>query len=118
MQVPEHAVPGIAASALLLGAFIIAIGAIGASEQDPVFSEARAYERFMGRWSRRLAPLFVRFAGVSDGDGVLDVGSGTGALTAAVAEAAPSSRVVGIDPAAAVSRLFTLILNSQICPSD
>jgi len=70
-----------------------------AGGQDPVFSEARAYERFMGRWSRRLAPLLVRFAGVRDGDAVLDVGSGTGALTAAVAKIAPSSRIVGIDPA-------------------
>jgi SAM-dependent methyltransferase len=31
---------------------------------------------------------------------VLDVGSGTGALTAAVVSAAPSSRIIGIDPAA------------------
>jgi SAM-dependent methyltransferase len=54
----------------------------------------------MGRWSRKLAPLFVRFAGVRDADTVLDVGSGTGALTAAVATVAPSSRIVGIDPSA------------------
>jgi SAM-dependent methyltransferase len=47
-----------------------------------------------------LAPRFVQFAGVRDGDAVLDVGSGTGALTAAVAKVAPSSRIVGIDPAA------------------
>lgn len=65
-----------------------------------VFSHAQAYERFMGRWSRRLAPLFVRFAGVRDGDTVLDVGSGTGALTAAVADVSPSGRIVGIDPSA------------------
>jgi SAM-dependent methyltransferase len=97
MQAPEHAVSALAAGALLPVAFVMAIGA---SEQDPVFSEARAYERFMGRWSRAVAPLFVRFAGVRDGDSVLDVGSGTGALTAAVAKAAPSSRIVGIDPAA------------------
>ena len=68
--------------------------------QDSIFSAAQAYERFMGRWSRGLAPLFVRFAGVRDGDTVLDVGSGTGALTEAVAKIAPSSRITGIDPAA------------------
>jgi SAM-dependent methyltransferase len=67
--------------------------------QDPIFSEAQAYERFMGRWSRRLAPLVVGFAHVRDGDTVLDVGSGTGALTAAIAKTAPSSRIFGIDPA-------------------
>jgi hypothetical protein len=48
-----------------------------------MFSESDGYERFMGRWSRLLAPLFVTFAGVTDGDRVLDVGSGTGALSAA-----------------------------------
>lgn len=68
--------------------------------QDPIFSEAQAYERFMGRWSRTLAPLLVRFAGVRDGDSVLDVGSGTGALASSVAAVAPSSRIIGIDPAA------------------
>ena len=40
----------------------------------------------MGRWSRGLAPLFVSFAGVRDGESLLDVGSGTGALAAAVAK--------------------------------
>jgi SAM-dependent methyltransferase len=85
-------------AALLLIACGLRIDGSGA--QDPIFSEARAYERFMGRWSRSLAPLLVRFAGVQDGDTVLDVGSGTGALTAAVAQMAPSSRIFGIDPAA------------------
>ena len=65
-----------------------------------MFSACGAYERFMGRWSRELAPLLVKFAGIRDGNVVLDVGSGTGALTAAVAAAAPSSRIIGIDPAA------------------
>ena len=66
-----------------------------------MFSAGDAYERFMGRWSRALAPQLVQFAGVRDGDTVLDVGSGTGALTDAAAAAAPSSTIVGIDPSEA-----------------
>ena len=68
--------------------------------QAPMFSAADAYERFMGRWSREVAPLLVTFAGIREADAVLDVGSGTGALTAAVAAAAPSSSILGIDPSA------------------
>jgi SAM-dependent methyltransferase len=62
-----------------------------------MFSESDGYERFMGRWSRVLAPLFVDFGGVEPGNDVLDVGCGTGALTFAAAEV-PDVRVVGVDP--------------------
>ena len=37
------------------------------------FQNAEAYEKVMGRWSRRLAPLLIRFGGLSDSDRVLDV---------------------------------------------
>jgi SAM-dependent methyltransferase len=66
-----------------------------------MFSVGEAYERFMGRWSRELAPLLVAFAGVRQGDAVLDVGAGTGSLTAAAASIARPGRIVGIDPSAA-----------------
>jgi SAM-dependent methyltransferase len=68
-----------------------------------MFSESDGYERFMGRWSRRLAPLFVTFAGVTEGDHVLDVGSGTGALSAAAADV-ESVQVTGIEPSPAYVR--------------
>lgn len=63
-----------------------------------MFFDSDAYERLMGRWSRRLAPLLIDFAGVGAGQAVLDVGSGTGALSYAVAAAVPTVRVTGIDP--------------------
>jgi SAM-dependent methyltransferase len=68
-----------------------------------MFSESDGYERFMGRWSRRLAPLLLDIAGVENGDHVLDVGCGTGALTFAAA-AVPSVRVTGVDPSKAFIR--------------
>jgi SAM-dependent methyltransferase len=68
---------------------------------DSLFSGPRAYERFMGRWSRDVATALVRFADVRDGDGVLDVGTGIGSVVDAVTALAPASRIVGLDPATA-----------------
>jgi SAM-dependent methyltransferase len=62
-----------------------------------------AYDDFMGRYSRALAPLFADFAGVAPETRVLDVGAGTGALTAellargaSVAAADPSPEFVAV----------------------
>ena len=63
-----------------------------------MFADAEAYERFMGRWSRMLAPLLADFTGLPERGRVLDVGSGTGALAFAVAERNGGVRVLGIDP--------------------
>ena len=61
------------------------------------------YDNFMGRYSTVLAPLFADFAGVASGDRVVDIGAGTGALTAAllargasVAAADPSPEFVAV----------------------
>jgi ubiquinone/menaquinone biosynthesis C-methylase UbiE len=61
------------------------------------FQNPEAYERVMGRWSRRLAPLLIRFGGLSDGDRVIDVGCGTGSLTFTLPEIANVASVTGID---------------------
>jgi SAM-dependent methyltransferase len=62
------------------------------------FINPEAYERLMGRWSQRLAPRLIAFAGITDGDRVLDVGAGTGSLSQAVLAVNRRSDVVGIDP--------------------
>ena len=73
-------------------------------QQPAIFAESDAYERFMGRWSRQLAPLLIRHAEVANGDSVLDIGSGTGALSVALIDAFPSVRVTGVDPSGAYVR--------------
>jgi ubiquinone/menaquinone biosynthesis C-methylase UbiE len=59
--------------------------------------DAAGYEQLMGRWSQRLAPLFIDFAGVNEGEKILDVGCGTGSLTLALARAAELSEIAAID---------------------
>ena len=66
-----------------------------------MFGDAQAYERFMGRWSARLAPVFLDAVGMPEPRRVVDVGSGTGNLSRAVAERWPSCEVVGVDPSTA-----------------
>jgi 2-polyprenyl-3-methyl-5-hydroxy-6-metoxy-1,4-benzoquinol methylase len=68
--------------------------------QARMFTLSAGYEAYMGRWSRLLVPAYVAFAGVKDGQRVLDVGTGTGALAATLQATMGSSEIVGIDPSA------------------
>ncbi|WP_193509271.1 class I SAM-dependent methyltransferase [Cryobacterium sp. BB736] len=60
---------------------------------------ADAYDRFMGRYSRLLSPQLADFAGVAAGQRALDVGCGTGALTAELSARLGEDAVAAIDPA-------------------
>jgi len=51
----------------------------------------------MGRWSKRLAPLFIDFTGITAAESVLDVGCGTGSLTFALVSNPRIHTVQGVD---------------------
>lgn len=57
-----------------------------------------AYDRYMGRYSRRLAPLLAAFAGVRSGLRALDVGCGPGSLTARLADVLGAQQVAAAEP--------------------
>src|SRR6188474_278015 len=57
-----------------------------------------SYDRFMGRWSIELAPVFADYGGVEAGQRVLDVGCGSGVLTEELARRVGAESVAGIDP--------------------
>jgi len=61
-----------------------------------MFESDSAYDAFMGRYSRRLAPMFADFAGIGDAASAADVGAGTGALTTELV--ARGLRVAAADP--------------------
>ena len=69
----------------------------GQDKDAKMFGNAEAYERFMGRWSQRVAPLLVDFAVVPETGSVLDIGSGTGALAFEIARRKTGIHVKGID---------------------
>src|SRR4051812_22553839 len=59
---------------------------------------ADAYDRFMGRYSGPLGPLFADFAAVAPGMRALDVGCGPGALAGELARRLGSELVAAVDP--------------------
>lgn len=61
-----------------------------------------AYERFMGRWSRRASAAFVRWLDRPPEGVWIDVGMGTGALTACILDTEHPTRVLGVEPSPAL----------------
>ena len=59
---------------------------------------AEAYDRFMGRYSLLLSAQLADLAEVADGQRVLDVGCGPGALTAELVLRLGSAAVAAVDP--------------------
>jgi SAM-dependent methyltransferase len=62
------------------------------------WSSGSAYESYIGRWSRLVAPVFLDWLAIPPGRRWLDAGCGTGALTEAILARCQPSSVVGVDP--------------------
>ncbi len=59
-----------------------------------------SYEQYMGRWSRQIAPLFLAWLGAPKNVNWLEVGCGTGALTAAILACCEPNSVLAVEPSA------------------
>jgi SAM-dependent methyltransferase len=75
-----------------------------------LWSSGDAYEQYMGRWSRRIAPRFLEWLSVPAASSWIDIGCGTGVLSAAILGGCDPGQVVGIDPSAT----FLTGLRSQV----
>jgi trans-aconitate methyltransferase len=67
------------------------------TSRHDAWQAGESYDVYMGRWSRRVAPLFLARIGADPGLDWLDVGCGTGALSSAILALCDPLEVVGVD---------------------
>jgi len=80
-----------------------------------------AYDRFMGRYSTQLAVRFADFAGIAAQQRALDVGAGTGALTAELVARLGADKVAAAEPSsdyAATLRERFPGVDVQVAPAE
>ena len=65
-----------------------------------MWNDAVGYERYVGHWSRAIAPRFLAWLALPHELKWLDVACGTGALTSAILETCNPAAVVGLDASA------------------
>lgn len=71
------------------------------AERKETWTAGQLYEPYVGRWSRLVAHEFLAWLGAAPQLDWLDVGCGTGALSATILRQADPRSVTGIDPSAA-----------------
>lgn len=71
------------------------------------------YEQYIGRWSREIAPLFLTWLDAPADRCWLDVGCGTGALSAAILNRCTPSSLIGVEPSEGFRQLAAQHLGSQ-----
>ncbi len=68
------------------------------SNSPKLWGPSDTYERYMGRWSRKVAPLFLEWLAAPEQQRWVDIGCGTGELTSQIIEKCRPSKAVGFDP--------------------
>jgi SAM-dependent methyltransferase len=68
--------------------------------RDDAWEIGRAYEPYVGRWSRLVAAEFLPWLSTGGGAAWCDVGCGTGALAQTILAGDEPSRVLGVEPSA------------------
>jgi len=68
--------------------------------RDDGWKAGDLYEPYVGRWSRRVADVFVAWIAMPPGADWADVGCGTGALSEAIFATARPASIRGFDPSA------------------
>ncbi len=74
------------------------------------FDNATAYELFVGRWSRKVAKIFINWLDVPPGRTWLDVGAGTGIVSDVILQQASPAKVIGVD----TSQAFIALAQEQV----
>lgn len=83
---------------------------MGTAAEFDAWSAGQNYEHYMGRWSRRIAARFVEWLMPPPDAAWLEIGCGTGALTATVLGECEPRSILSIDP----SRDFVAYARSAI----
>jgi ubiquinone/menaquinone biosynthesis C-methylase UbiE len=70
---------------------------MGETSRHDAWQAGESYDLYMGRWSRRVAPRFLEWLDPADGLDWVEVGCGTGALSAAIVSACNPKSLLSID---------------------
>lgn len=86
---------------------------MNATSVSDTWERGGPYEQYIGRWSRRIAPLFLSWLDLPAGGRWLDVGCGTGALSAAILDRCSPSSMICVEPSDGFLELAVRSLGAQ-----
>jgi ubiquinone/menaquinone biosynthesis C-methylase UbiE len=64
-----------------------------------LWGNTEAYENYMGRWSQKIAPMFLHWLDAPTNKSWVDIGCGTGGLTKQITRTCKPSSALGVDTA-------------------